>query len=201
MNYIASVFHEVAHLPRLNSTHGSPLVANHLGQILIPHNAGLTVCDGGDCRNYGAESGLQRTEVLSVMEDREGSVWLGYSGHGLGRWLGREQWQGFGEEEGLANPAVWRLARDVSGDLWVGTSRGLFRGSREHGRWRFRPSDAVGHLTVHGLLAEADGSLWLGTFQRGANGLVRYNPRTRQRIVYPLAQPVPAFSVTQIDPR
>ncbi len=133
------------------------------------------------------------------MEDREGSVWLGYSGHGLGRWLGREQWQGFGEEEGLANPAVWRIARDVSGDLWVGTSRGLFRGSRERGRWRFRPSDAVGHLTVHGLLTEADGSLWLGTFQRGANGLVRYNPRTRQRTVYPLAQPVPDFSVTQIS--
>jgi signal transduction histidine kinase/CheY-like chemotaxis protein/sugar lactone lactonase YvrE len=193
------VFHEVAGLPRLNSTHGSPLVTNRLGQILIPHNAGLMICDGGRCRNYGPESGLRRTEVLAVMEDREGSLWLGYSGHGLARWLGREQWQSFNEEEGLVNPGIWRIARDVTGDLWIGTSRGLFRGSQERGRWRFRPSDAVGDLTVHGLATEADGSLWLGTFERGANGLVRYNPRTRQRIVYPPAQPVPNFSVSQID--
>src|ERR1022692_3050608 len=194
-----SVFHEVAHLPRLNSTHGSPLVTNRLGQILIPHNAGLMICDGSHCRNYGPESGLRRTEVLAVMEDREGSLWLGYSGHGLARWLGREQWQSFNEEEGLVNPGIWRIARDVTGDLWIGTSRGLFRGSQERGRWRFRPSDAVGDLTVHGLAAEADGSLWLGTFQRGANGLVRYNPRTRQRSVYPPSQPVANFSVSEID--
>jgi signal transduction histidine kinase/CheY-like chemotaxis protein/streptogramin lyase len=192
------IFHEVPDLPKLDSTHGSPLVATPRGQVLIPHMAGLTVCDGGHCLNYGAESGLRRAEVLSVMEDREGSLWLGYSGHGLARWLGREQWQSYAEAEGLANQGIWRILRDARGDLWVGTSRGLFQGSLENGRWRFRASDAVGELTVQGLAAEADGSLWLGTFQRGANGLVRYNPRTRQRSVYTLSPPVANFSVTQI---
>ena len=195
----APIFHEVPTLPKLDSTHGSPLGANRQGQVLIPHNAGLMICDGSHCRNYGAESGLRRAEVLSAMEDREGSLWLGYSGHGLARWLGRDQWQSFAEQEGLDNPGIWRILRDATGDLWVGTSRGLYRGSQEGGRWRFRRSDAVGELTVHGLAEGADGSLWLGTFQRGANGLVRYNPRTRQRSVYPPSQPVANFSVSEID--
>jgi signal transduction histidine kinase/CheY-like chemotaxis protein len=195
----ASAFHEVPNLPKLDSIHGAPLVANHLGQVLIPHNAGLTICDGELCRNYGAESGLRRAEVVTALQDREGSIWLGYSGHGLARWLGRERWQSFAEEEGLANPGIWRIARDAGGALWIGTTRGLFRGSQQGGRWRFRPSDAVGELTVHGLATDPDGSFWLGTFQRGANGLVRYNPRTRRRVVYSPSPPVANFSVSRID--
>ncbi|MGO9966639.1 MAG: response regulator [Bryobacteraceae bacterium] len=194
-----SLFHEVPSLRKLESTRGSPLVTNRLGQVLIPHNAGLTICDGGDCRNYGAESGLRRAEALTAVEDREGSLWIGYSGHGVARWLGRDQWRSFAEEEGLANPSVWRIARDAAGELWIGTSRGLFRGFQNGGRWRFRPSDAAGELSVYGLAAEADGSLWVGTFQTGANGLVRYYPRTGQRFVYPPSRPVAGFSINGID--
>jgi signal transduction histidine kinase/CheY-like chemotaxis protein len=194
-----SPFCEVPGLRNLTSTRGPPLVPTRSGQVLIPHNDGLMICDGAHCRNYGAESGLRHTEVMTAVEDREGSIWIGYSGHGVARWLGRNQWQSFAEDEGLANPVVWRIARDAAGDLWVGTSRGLFQGSQDNGRWRFRPSDAVGGLSVYGLATEADGSLWLGTFQSGANGLVRYNPRSRQRLVYRPSQPVTGFSVNGID--
>jgi signal transduction histidine kinase/CheY-like chemotaxis protein/streptogramin lyase len=194
-----SSFHTPPGLPRLDSTHGSPLMSGRLGEVLIPHNAGLTICDGARCRNYGPESGLQRAEVLAAVEDREGSLWLGYSGHGVARWLGRGRWQDFAEEEGLANPGIWRIVRDATGELWIGTSRGLFRGSQKNGRWHFRPSPAAGELSVYGLAAEADGSLWVGTFQSGANGLVRYNPRTGQRLVYPPSHAVAGFSISQID--
>jgi signal transduction histidine kinase/CheY-like chemotaxis protein/streptogramin lyase len=192
-------FLELPNLQKLDSTRGSPLVSNRLGQILIPHNAGLMICEGDRCRNYGAESGLRHAEVLSALEDREGSLWLGYSGHGLARWLGRDLWQSFAEEEGLANPSIWRIARGAWGDLWVGTSRGLFQGSQHGGVWRFHPSDAIGELSVYGLATESDGSLWLGTFQAGANGLVHYNPRTGQRLVYPPSHPVRGFSINGID--
>src|ERR1019366_8388326 len=99
-------------------------------------------------------------------------------------------WQSFAEEEGLANPSIWRIVRDAAGDLWIGTSRGLFHGVQTGGRWQFRPTDAVGELSVYGLAAEADGSIWVGTFKSGVNGLVRYIPRTHQRLVYSPRQPV-----------
>jgi signal transduction histidine kinase/DNA-binding response OmpR family regulator/ligand-binding sensor domain-containing protein len=191
-------FHEVR-LGKLQSTHGSPLVSTRRGEVLIPHDAGLTICNGGDCRTYSAENGLRRAEVLTAMEDREGSIWIGYSGHGAARWLGREQWQSFAEEEGLSNPSIWRIVRDAAGDLWIGTTRGLFQGSKVSGRWRFRPVDAVGDLSIYALAAEADGSLWVGTFQRGAEGLIRYYPRTGRRLVYRPAQPTAGFSINGID--
>jgi signal transduction histidine kinase/DNA-binding response OmpR family regulator/streptogramin lyase len=194
-----ALFHDVPNVPALDSTHGAPLSLNRLGQIMIPHNAGLMICDGGRCRNYGAESGLRRAEVLTAVEDREGSLWIGYSGHGLARWLGRGQWQSFDEEEGLANPGIWRIVHDAAGNLWVGTSRGLFRGSQEGDRWRFRPSDAVGTSSVYGLAAEKDGSLWVGTFQNNANGLLRYDPRTGKRVFYPPSKPVAKFSIGEIS--
>ena len=197
----APAFRAVPHLEGLDSSHGTLLEPDRLGEILIPHNAGLTICKGDDCRNYSARNGLERAEALTAIEDREGSLWIGYSGHGLARWLGRDQWQSFAEEEGLANPGIWRIVRDASGDLWIGTTRGLFHGSQKGGAWRFRPTEAVGELSVYGLAAGPDGALWLGTFQSGANGLVRYDPRTGQRRVYPPAQPVTRFSISGIDRR
>ncbi len=192
-------FHAPDGLPALNSTHGTHLVSTQRGQMLIPHDAGLMVCDGEDCRNYGPESGLRHTGVIAVLEDREGSIWLGYSGHGLARWLGRDQWQGFAEDEGLADPGIWRIVRDAQGDLWIGTSHGLFRGAWKGGRWRFRRSDAVGELTVYGLAAETDGSLWVGTFQSQIHGLLRYYPQTHQKVIYPPSQPFPQFATYEIN--
>jgi len=165
---------------------------------MIPHAGGLMICDGDRCTNYGAESGLQKAEVYTVAQDCEGSVWLGYSGHGLARWLGREQWQSYGEAEGLANPAVWRIVRDTAGDLWVGTNRGLFHGKQENGHWRFQRSDAVGELTVYGLLTEPDGSLWIGTYQPQAKGLVRYFPKTGRKLFYLPASKTTHLGINQI---
>ena len=193
-----SAFHPVRDLPELNSTRGSLLVANRLGQILIPYNGGLTLCDGRNCRDSSPAIGNRHPEVLAAAEDREGSLWLGFSGYGLARALGRDEWQSFDELEGLANTAIWRIVRDRDGGLWVGTNRGLFHGTEQNGRWRFRQSDAVGDLTVYGLAADPDGSIWIGTFQTGANGLVRYNPRTGSKTVFPPSQPIPNFSISDI---
>ena len=184
--------------PTLNSVRGSLLIANRFGQIFIPHNAGLTLCDGLDCRNYGAEIGLRGAEVLTAFEDREGSLWIGYSGYGLARSLGRDEWQSFAEQEGLANPGVWRIARDASGILWVGTSRGLFRGSLYGGRVRFQRSDVVGELTVYGMRRRS-GRIALGRdVQSGANGLIRYDTRTGRKTVFRPSVPDPQFSITDV---
>ena len=193
-----AAFHAPPSLPQLTSTHGTHLVPTRLGQMLIPHDAGLMICQGDDCRNYGVESGLEHTGVIAALEDREGSIWIGYSGHGLARWLGRDQWQGFAEDEGLADPGIWRIVRDAAGDLWIGTNHGLFQGTQKSGRWRFHRTDAVGKLTVYGLAAETDGSLWVGTFQNPIPGLLRYYPQTRRKVLYPPSHPVPQFAFSDI---
>ncbi len=188
-------FHPVRGIPKLRSTRGALLVPTRNGEMLIPHNSGLLSCAVDECRAYGAESGLRQGEMFSALEDREGSIWLGYSGHGLARWLGRGRWQSFTEREGLGNTSVWRIVRDSHGELWIGTSRGLYQAMYEHGRLRFRRSTIVGELTIYGLAAEPDGSLWIGTFQPGAKGLLRYYPESGRTIVYPPEVPAERFWV------
>jgi signal transduction histidine kinase/CheY-like chemotaxis protein/ligand-binding sensor domain-containing protein len=186
-------------LGALDSTRCPLLIPIPSGQMLIPHYGGLMVCDGEDCRNHGTESGLRRAEALTALEDREGSLWIGYGGHGLARWLGRDQWQSYAEQDGLTDLGIWRVVRDAAGRLWVGTSRGLFRGVQRDGRLRFERSDAVGEMSVYGLLADPDGSLWIGVFQSRLNGLLRYYPSTGKKILYPPARPVPRFSISEIS--
>jgi signal transduction histidine kinase/CheY-like chemotaxis protein/streptogramin lyase len=198
-NSSGAAFHAPPNLPTLTSTFRSLLAPSRLGQMLIPHDAGLMVCEGDDCRNYSVESGLQHTGVIAALEDREGSIWIGYSGHGLARWLGRDVWQAFAEDEGLADTGVWRIVRDPTGNLWVGTNHGLFQGIRKGDRWCFRRSDAVGELTVYGLAAEPDGSLWVGTFQNRIQGLLRYNPQTNRKTIYHVSQPFPQFAIYNIN--
>jgi len=192
-------FHALRGLPMVNSTYGAPLVPSHLGEMMIPYDAGMMVCHGDDCRNYGPETGLEHAGVIAALEDREGSIWLGYSGHGLARWLGRNQWQGFAENEGLENTGIWRIVRDAAGDLWIGTNRGLFHGTMRHGAWRFKRTDAVDSLTVYGLAAEPDGSLWVGTFQSSLHGLLRYYPQTGRKVPYPPAEPFQQFATYDLS--
>jgi signal transduction histidine kinase/ligand-binding sensor domain-containing protein/AmiR/NasT family two-component response regulator len=193
----AESFREIA---GLTTTHLALLVPRPGGEVLVPHSAGLAICRRSGCRNYGVESGLQHPELFAVNEDREGSFWIGYSGQGLARWLGREEWQSFGEAEGLTDQQIWRIARDPSGDLWVGTNTGLFQGSERGGHWRFRRSGALsGKWTVYGLIADPDGSLWLGTYQEGLHGLVHYDPRTGRKTIYRPAQPIPRFGITGLS--
>jgi len=195
----ASNFHAVRNVQKLYSTRGVVLIADASGHIMIPHGTGLVVCDGEDCSDHGPEGGLRKAEVYSALEDREGSLWIGYAGLGLERRLGRQQWQSYNELEGITNSEVWRVERDAFGNLWAGTNRGLFEGRQRNGRWRFERSKVVGELTVYGLLAESDGSLWIGLFQTEANGLIRYYPRTGKKIVYPPASPTARLKVSDID--
>ncbi len=189
-------FREIA---SLSSTHRILLAPGRGGEVMVAHSGGLAICRRSGCRTYGVESGLQNAEVLAVKEDREGSVWIGYSGRGLARWLGRGEWQSFGEPEGLTELQIWRIVRDSFGDLWIGTNRGLFRGWEQGGKWRFRRVDAFRDWTVYGLLAAPGGALWLGTFQSGLKGLVRYDPQTGRKTVYPPAEPMPEFAINGLS--
>ena len=191
-------FHPVPQAQRLYSTRPPVFVAGRSGQVMIPHTGGLMVCDGDRCANNGPETGLGKTEVYTAALDREGSLWIGYGGHGLARRLGGDQWQSFGEIEGLTDPAIWRIVRDSSGNLWIGTNQGLFQGRQENGRWKFQRSDAFGAITIYGLLSASDGSLWVGEHQAQTEGLIRYFPKTGKKVAYAPPYVKPHLRVGQL---
>jgi ligand-binding sensor domain-containing protein len=99
-------------------------------------------------------------QVISMLEDREGNLWLGSQLLGLARvWNGWTRRYSVGE--GLNDPIVWSLSPDPDGRIWVGTNDGV--AVLEHGHYRqVVPGSALPHPQAYNLLAEAD-RVWIGT--------------------------------------
>jgi len=146
------------------------------GNLLVPTNLGLARQSGSGWELVGADNGLTTNDISAVLQDREGSVWVGLLGSGLARWQGYE-WQSWNGSDGLSRESVWAAARDASGRMWVGTQAGLDyleeRGQKsERLTWR----QQLAGLEIRALAAAPDGTLWIGGGNGG--GLRHLDPRT-----------------------
>jgi signal transduction histidine kinase/ligand-binding sensor domain-containing protein len=154
-------------LPPANSF-GSLLVDSR-GELWIPTDFGLAHRNAdGSFEVVGKARGLTADGVLSVLEDREGLLWVGLAGAGLDCWLGYPSWTAFTTSEGLDNDAVWAVTHDASGALWVGTDAGVNRLDPRTGRWRsWGSADRLGGDCAYALRPGRPGEIWVGLFPGG----------------------------------
>ena len=139
---------------------GGELSVERNGAIFVSTAAGLAISDRDKWRIIGPRQGLTQGQVTTVLQDREGSVWIGFLGVGLLRWLGYNEWESWTPENGLSDSIVWSIQRDQRGRLWIGTNRGLdvLEESSAHISAR-----EVGNLSsdrIPGMTLGPDGSIW-----------------------------------------
>ncbi|UXI70436.1 ATP-binding protein [Tahibacter amnicola] len=91
----------------------------------------------------------------AVLEDHEGSLWLGNVG--LHRLLRRGLFQAYTTAEGLRDDVIWTLLRDRRGHLWVGTGKGLARMDAD----RITQIPGTFDLAVRNIVEGEDGLLYL----------------------------------------
>jgi signal transduction histidine kinase/ligand-binding sensor domain-containing protein len=131
---------------------------------------------------------LADCQVMALHFGRDGYLWIGTLGKGLGRLDTETRTLASlrhdpARPESLSNDDVSAIAEDRDGELWVATYRGGLnrldrtRAAPDGGsfhRLRHDPSRRDGlsddHLTA--LAAGTDGSLWVGTYSAGLNRLV-----------------------------
>jgi len=142
------------------------------GRIMVPVGEGLAVREGGNWKQIDRRAGLIGP-VNTVLQDREGTLWLGLSGHGLVRWPGYREWEYFNSDAGLSDE-VYQVV-PVPGGVWAGTESGLFFGRRAGGGWNWRRQANTGDIPVHSVRPDGHGRLWLGTEGHGA---ARFDIRT-----------------------
>jgi signal transduction histidine kinase/ligand-binding sensor domain-containing protein/CheY-like chemotaxis protein len=159
------------------------LALDPTGRLLVPTDHGLARETTSGWEIIDARQGLPANDISAVVQDREGSIWLGLLGSGLARWLGYNEWQSWTDREGLSREAVWSIARDPGGRLWVGTQFGLNYAEEREGRlvWRQQPVPGVqmirglssSSLTssplASGALSNGPATMWIG----GAPGGLR----------------------------
>ncbi len=107
-------------------------------------------------------------EPLSVLFDRDGTLWIGSDEKGLRRVVDVKQPEGavpdqLRAREGLSNDRVYSALEDREGNLWFGTGVGLDR---------FRENKVIGYSNGEGLIPDQrlavastpDGSVWLANY-------------------------------------
>lgn len=126
------------------------------GEILVPTDHGLARLEGGKWVFTGQINGLPGDSVCCVVDDHEGSRWIGMRGTGLARSRTWHRWESWTRQTGLASDEIWSIARDSAGRLWAGTSAGsqtIPAGG---------PAVPV-HGVVSSLVSDPRGSMWAAT--------------------------------------
>ncbi|MFN7973660.1 MAG: two-component regulator propeller domain-containing protein [Acidobacteriota bacterium] len=119
----------------------------------------------GGISTLGPSQGLCNGVVRALLQDREGSLWIGTS-HGLCQ-LRDGPFVPWSITEGLSADDVRVVLAD--GDtLWVGSdSGGLEKIAREDGRAVVARERSVAHASVWSLARTRGGALWAGTYGGG----------------------------------
>jgi len=130
------------------------------------------------------ENGLSHNEVTSVVQDRDGFIWIGTRG-GLNRYDGYE-FKIFNQDpvdsNSLVNPSVESLFIDSKGNIWIGTKSGgvskynpvtgTFKNivSNYKNKNELLPDNRV--LCFH---EDRKGKIWMGTWE---NGIIVYDEQS-----------------------
>lgn len=125
----SSLFEPVLNLPAdcFHNIRRAVLSEDPSGAVLLNLASGIAVGSPKGWHVFNDSNGLPGDETDTIMFDRSGSLWLTSLGHGILRWRGYGDWEGWNKTAGLNNNIVWSLTRDGAKDLWVATDAGLDR--------------------------------------------------------------------------
>ena len=151
---------------------GAPFLEDS-GRLLVPTKQGLAIGTSNNWQILGEDQGLPGDTVSCVFRDREGSIWIGFAGLGLARWIGQEEWQSWTRAEGLRHDQVRAVLQDDLGTMWAGTNAGLYFLKPGARSWAEHP--AFRSYLVRTVAAGPDGSLWVGC---SPGGLMRIDRRS-----------------------
>jgi streptogramin lyase/signal transduction histidine kinase len=135
---------------------------------------------------------------LALVEDREGSLWLGTRFSGLQRFnpaTGEVQTyeQDTNRAGTLSDNRVNSLHFDPTGTLWVGTQNGLDKLDPKTGRFTvYTRRDGLPGNSVGAILEDDRGNLWVST----NNGVARFDPRRRSFSTFSTADGLPGPNFT-----
>ncbi len=141
------------------------------GALWVGVRDGLARLQGDRWTLYTDADGLPEGPISSVLEDRDGNLWVGSSSRGLARRAqGARRFTRLASGV-LSNDFIKSLFEDRDGNLWVGTQDGGLNQLRDAPFRVFARAEGLSSDIIWPVLETRDGALWIGTNNGGLNRL------------------------------
>ena len=158
------------------ATLSATLYEDRAGRVWAATDQGVARWVGDHWDLIGLDKGLPLEAAACVLQDREGSIWVGLYGGGLARWVGYGEWEAYTKAEGLSSNSVWAIRRDAAGGLWVATDYGLNWRPAGQRRWRvWTAREGLAGNRVRDIEIDEAGFVWAAS---DPGGITRLDPRT-----------------------
>jgi signal transduction histidine kinase/ligand-binding sensor domain-containing protein len=128
--------------------------------LLIGSYKGAWIWSGRHIHSVPELSGLS---IRSLLQARDGSIWIGSANRGLLRWKPSAGSQKL-TETGVPDKSIVALAQDHTGAIWAGSvsGAGLYRlagGTVQH----FGRDEGLRSTVIYSVYVDDDGKLWVGS--------------------------------------
>ncbi|HLJ25765.1 MAG TPA: two-component regulator propeller domain-containing protein [Candidatus Angelobacter sp.] len=111
---------------------------------------------------FTTHEGLSNDYVHSILQDRDGNVWIGTVG-GLNR-LTENQFSAYTMKDGLPQNNVFGIFEDREGNLWAGVdSTSALNRFRDGKFLTYTTQEGLSGDSVYSVWQRKDGSIWVGT--------------------------------------
>ncbi len=121
--------------------------------------SGVVCVQDGKPTVFDLQSRFAGTDVRALVEDRDGSVWIGTQGDGLYR-LKDGQQRHFDREQGLSNEYIRSLHLDSEGVLWIATYGGGLNRFKDGKFTTFTSKDGLVNDALGFIAEDGRGNLW-----------------------------------------
>src|SRR5262249_4380831 len=103
----------------------------------------------------------------SILQDREGNLWIGTDGGGVNRLKPRAV-RSLGMRDGMTSAIVMSASQSPNGDFWFGLHQGAVNRLRD-GRIEIinHPPELVTNAFVWPVMADRRGGVWIGPYGGG----------------------------------
>ncbi|TDO23815.1 ligand-binding sensor domain-containing protein [Pedobacter duraquae] len=121
--------------------------------------SGVYCYNGASVRHFTTKEGLPNNSVMSIYEDRAGTIWFGTRG-GASRYDGKS-FQNLTTKEGLSNNGVHTILEDKNGKFWFGTG-GAACSYDGKTFTVFRNNEGKTFNNVWSIIEDRKGNIWFG---------------------------------------
>jgi ligand-binding sensor domain-containing protein/signal transduction histidine kinase len=132
------------------------------GSTWLGTGIGLIHYESGKITRFGADERLDLPDVRTVAEARDGTIWFGMCGGGLGR-LREGTLKQFTSADGLSSDFVQALHFDNEGTLWIGTSGGGLDRMKQEQFSVITKNQGLSDNVICRIAEDDQGYLWLGS--------------------------------------